>query len=183
MKYEHVSSSLPSPLPPSLIPSKSTNSPSVTRSPAMKGTATTTLAGTLRNTSSVTVVAQATTTKPPSATTSTDTTVSRTVKPVVHTGESATGESETVLSAAAITGFKCGGSRPRRATKGARSGLKNHRTQQPDTNIWKQLLEKRQGYSFAARVLGRILDWARRHQKQEVGENKSETTEQRAILE
>jgi hypothetical protein len=149
----------------------------------MKGTATTTMAGTLRNTSNVTVVAQATTAKPQSANTSTDTTVSRTVKPVVHTGESATGESETVLSAAAITGFKGGGSRPRRATKGARSGLKNHRTQQPDTNIWKQLLEKRQGYSFAARILGRILEWARRNQKQEVGENKSETTEQRAILE
>ena len=102
---------------------------------------------------------------------------------MVHTGESTTGEGETVMTAAAITGFKGGGSRPRRATKGARSGLKNHRTQQPDTNIWKQLLEKRHGYFFAARVLGRILDWARRHQKQEVGENRSETTEQRAILE
>ena len=67
--------------------------------------------------------------------------------------------------------------------KGARSGLKNHRTQHPDTNIWKQLLEKRRGYFFAAHVLGRILGWARCHKKQEVGENKSETTEQGAILE
>ena len=42
---------------------------------------------------------------------------------------------------------------------------------------------KRRSYFFAACVLGRILDWARCHQKQEVGENRSETTEQRAILE
>ena len=36
--------------------------------------------------------------------------------------------------------------------------------QQPDTNVWKELLEKRQGYLFAAPVLARILDWRRRHQ-------------------
>ena len=89
-----------------------------------------------------------------------------------------------MLSAAAITGFKGGGSRARRATKGARSGLKDHREQQPDTNIWKQLLEKRRGYLFAARVLARILDWRRRHQKQEVGgDGSTETTEQRAVKE
>ena len=108
----------------------------------------------------MTVVAQATGAKPPSTHSSTDTTVSSTVQPVVHTGESAIGESETVMSAVAITGFKGGGSLGRRATKGAISRLKDHRTQQPDTNIWNQLLEKRRGYLFAARVLAKILDWA-----------------------
>ena len=98
------------------------------------------------------------------------------------TGEPAKGESETVLSAAAITGFKGGGSRARRATRGARSGLKDNRAQKPDTNVWKELLEKRQGYLFAVRVLTRILDWRRRHQKQNTDDS-TETTEQRAILE
>ena len=42
--------------------------------------------------------------------------------------------------------------------------------QQPDTNVWKELLEKRQGYLFAARVLARILDWRRRHQKKDAEE-------------
>ena len=39
-----------------------------------------------------------------------------------------------VLSAAAIGGFKGSGSWARRATRGARSALKDHRAPGPDTN-------------------------------------------------
>ena len=180
LKYEQFNSSLPPPLLPSIPTPRLREIPS----PAAASMAATTIAGTSRSTSSVTRVAQATATRSPSTTTSNDTTVPSIFQPVVTTGESAIGGGETVFLAAAIKSFKGGGSRARRAIKGARSGLKDHRKQQPDTNVWKQLLEKRRGYLFAARVLARILDWRRRHLKQEAdGDGSTETTEQWAVLE
>ena len=180
LKHEQFNSSLPPPLLPSIPTPRLGGAPS----PATARTAPTTMARPSTSSSSVTAVAQATATRWPATTTSADTTVSSTVKSVVNTGESAMGESETILSAAAITGFKGGGSRARRATKGARSGLQDHRKQQPDTNVWKHLLEQRRGYLFAARVLARILAWSRRHKKQKAdGDDSTETTEQRAVKE
>ena len=107
----------------------------------------------------------ATTTRSPSAVTSTATAVP--VSPLMKVPDTAEPleESEAggggtpqpaVLSAAAIGGFKGGGSRARRATKGARSALKDHRKRTPDTNVWKELLEKRRGYKLR---LGSLLEF------------------------
>ena len=66
----------------------------------------------------------------------------------------------TVLSFAALSSFKM--SKKRRIALSARSGLKDNRPKNPDSNIWAGLLRRRRGYAYRARVLSRILALFRR---------------------
>ena len=61
-----------------------------------------------------------------------------------------------ILSFAALSNFKNLGRR-RRGALSARSGLQDPRPPKQDTNIWSELLGRHRGYTYAARVLSRIL--------------------------
>ena len=60
-----------------------------------------------------------------------------------------------ILSCAALSNFKM--SKKRRIALSARSGLRDPRSPQQDTNIWSELLGRHRGYTYSARVLSRIL--------------------------
>ena len=63
------------------------------------------------------------------------------------------------FSAAALSTFKIG--KRRRMALFARSGIKDQRPPPEYSNIWRQLIDSRQGYKFAARTLSRILRMVR----------------------
>ena len=59
------------------------------------------------------------------------------------------------FSATALSTFKA--SKRRRVALSARSGFKKNRPNNPDTNIWENLIASRRGYSYSAKVLTKVL--------------------------
>ena len=75
--------------------------------------------------------------------------------------EDPAGRPAQVLAAAAIGTFKSGGTRAKRATRGARAHLTNTPSPWTDANPWSQLLKARRGLQFSVRVLTKILQMFR----------------------
>ena len=87
-----------------------------------------------------------------------------------------------VLAAAAIGTFKSGGTRAKRATRGARAHLTNTRPPWTDANPWSQLLKARRGLQFSVQGIERLLALFRAKGSTPVEGNLKEPLTARALV-
>ena len=98
---------------------------------------------------------------------------------VVHHSSAPDGV-EPVSAMSALSTFKT--PKQRHVGKSARSGVADRRPMPPDSNPWKMLLDARRGYTYAVRVLDKILGLFRRAGSQPEEGSSAEPLSNRALV-